>query len=133
MKILLDTNILYSLLRFPEGKVSDVINKLINDQEVEIFVSDYCIEELHSVISRKRPGDGILMAPFLANIYRFVSVITTPNITIYKDELQKVRDEKDRPILLAALYSGADIILTGDKDLLDADIDYPKIMSPSEF
>ena len=60
-------------------------------------------------------------------------MISTPITDSYESELQKVRDEKDRPILLAALYSGADIILTGDKDLLDADIDYPKIMSPSEF
>ena len=40
---------------------------------------------------------------------------------------------KDRPILRAAIYAGADILLTGDKDFLEAGIDYPKCLSPAEF
>ena len=33
------------------------------------------------------------------------------------DELHRKFDEKDRPILRAALDAGADFLLTGDKDL----------------
>ena len=40
---------------------------------------------------------------------------------------------KDRPILRAAIYAGADILLTGDKDFLEAGIDYPKCLAPAEF
>ena len=45
-----------------------------------------------------------------------------------KTELS-IRDEKDIQVLSDALYHNADIILTGDKDFLEADIERPMIYS----
>lgn len=39
----------------------------------------------------------------------------------------------DRPILRAAIYANADVILTGDKDFLEADISCPQILTAAEF
>ena len=39
----------------------------------------------------------------------------------------------DRPILRAAIYANADVILTGDKDFLEADISRPQILTAAEF
>ena len=47
----------------------------------------------------------------------------------------EIRDVKDRPILRAAIFANADILLTGDKDFLDAraKIEKPKIMSVDDL
>ena len=45
----------------------------------------------------------------------------------------KIRDVMDRPILRAAIYANADVILTGDKDFLEADISCPQILTAAEF
>ncbi len=39
----------------------------------------------------------------------------------------------DRPILRAAIYANADILLTGDKDFLESGLQYPKIVTVSDF
>lgn len=44
-----------------------------------------------------------------------------------------IRDAKDQPILNAAIVYGVDIILTGDKDFLSLDMEYPKTMAPHQF
>ena len=46
---------------------------------------------------------------------------------------EKIRDVKDRPILRTALAWNMDIIVTGDKDFLEADLDYHLVITPSEF
>ena len=45
----------------------------------------------------------------------------------------KIRDINDRPILRAAINSGADILLTGDKDFIESGIYKPKVMTAAEF
>ena len=45
----------------------------------------------------------------------------------------KIRDVNDRPILRAAIEAHADILLTGDKDFLEAGLDNPLILTPAEF
>lgn len=44
-----------------------------------------------------------------------------------------MRDEKDQPILNAAILYDVDIILTGDKDFLSLDMDHPKCMTVAQF
>lgn len=46
---------------------------------------------------------------------------------------KQIRDVADRTLFRAAFVAGADIIVTGDKDLLESGIDDPKIMTPAEF
>lgn len=56
-------------------------------------------------------------------------------VSEYVDEefLGQLRDAKDIPVLSDAIYHGADILLTGDKDFLEADIETPQIISPAEL
>lgn len=42
-----------------------------------------------------------------------------------------IRDKKDVPVLSDALFHNADIILTGDKDFLESDVEKPLIFSPT--
>jgi predicted nucleic acid-binding protein len=44
-----------------------------------------------------------------------------------------LRDAADYPILLSAILADADILITGDHDFDDAEVDRPEIMAISEF
>ena len=93
--------------------------------------SDYVIEELRRKFSEKFPGHMTELEGFLYNALSVIDVIRTPDETVEKEKV--IRDVKDRPILRAALDAGADLLLTGDKDFLDAAIDDPRITSVAAF
>jgi len=44
-------------------------------------------------------------------------------------KLGDLRDKKDIPILSDAIHHGMDVILTGDKDFLEADLEKPLALS----
>ncbi len=46
---------------------------------------------------------------------------------------KKIRDAKDYPVLYTAIIENVDILITGDKDFADIDIEKPEIMTPAEF
>ena len=60
-----------------------------------------------------------------------LEVVPTP-IEEHSSE-EKIRDVNDRPILRAAIYAKADILLTGDKDFLEAGLHNPQIMTAADF
>jgi len=60
-----------------------------------------------------------------------LQLIETP-VDEFEQE-KSIRDVKDRPILRAAINVGVDILLTGDKDFLEADIDKPKTITAADF
>ena len=50
-----------------------------------------------------------------------------------EDGLFDIRDVKDYPVLYTAIIEDVDILITGDKDFRDIDIEKPEIMTPAEF
>lgn len=60
-----------------------------------------------------------------------VELVSTPNK--YIDAEDNIRDPDDRTIYRAAIKAKADIILTGDKDLLESGITSPQIITAREF
>ncbi len=44
-----------------------------------------------------------------------------------------IRDDKDKPILASAIIENVDVLISGDKDFNDIEIDRPEILTPSEF
>jgi len=51
----------------------------------------------------------------------------------FDTELFHIRDMKDYPVLYTAIIEDIDILITGDKDFSDIEIDKPEIMTPGEF
>lgn len=71
------------------------------------------------------------VARSLYNALQTIAIVPTP-----PDETESekgIRDIKDRPILRAAIASGVDYLLTGDKDFLEAGIDKPIIINSTDF
>lgn len=122
MKIMLDTNVLISALIFG-GKTGKLLDKLMQSEH-ELLVTDYVNQEfkdkLHIKWSEKANKIYIL--------YRSLNLSFCKSTT---QRLGVVRDEKDVPVLNDALYHHVDLILTGDKDFLEANLEKPLIFSPT--
>ena len=48
-------------------------------------------------------------------------------------EMFMIRYVKDYPVLYTAVIEDVDILITGDKDFADINIEKPEILTPTEF
>ena len=130
MKVLFDTNVLISAALNPAGVPCQAIITA-NSGDYEGYVCQYSISELDEKIKVKFPQKANAWNAFFNELYKILAVLptTTRRITLEN----KIRDINDRPILRAAVAGKIDIIVTGDKDFLEAGIDYPMVMTPTEF
>ena len=103
-RVFLDANILYSAAYGSDAG----LKRLWNLKKAVLLTSDYAIAEARRNLAQDRP-------PALDRLEHLVAdlVTTSPmqNVRLPSD----IRlDEKDRPILLAAIDCKADYLLTGD-------------------
>lgn len=97
--------------------------------EHQLVLSSYIVEELKDVVSRKFPDKVGVVDTLLAKMnYEYVY---TPDIL--DETLFEIRDVKDYPVLYTAVLEDVDILVTGDNDFSDVDVDKPEILTPAEF
>ena len=124
MRVLVDTNILFSALLFPQSVPAQALMRVIDEHE--LVLCDRNITELRDILQRKAPA----FLPDAEVLFAELSYELIPAVT-YAEKL--IRDAKDQPILNAAIVFGVDIILTGDKDFLSLDMEHPRCMTATEF
>lgn len=124
MRVLIDTNILFSALLLPGSKPAKAL--LYISENHEMVLCDRNISELRDILNRKAPKCLPDAEVLLAELpYELIPAV---------DHAEKlIRDPKDQPILNAAIVSDVDVILTGDKDFLCLAIEKPKCMSVTQF
>lgn len=130
IKVLIDTNIMISAALSDKGTPYAAYMKAVT-YPYKGVICDQNIDELRKVFNRKFPSKVYLLDSFLAIALTVLQLIETP-VDEFEQE-KSIRDVKDRPILRAAINAGVDILLTGDKDFLEADIEKPKTMTAAEF
>lgn len=129
-KVLIDTNILISAALSNKDTPYRAYMKAVSFPYRGV-ICDQNIDELRTVFNRKFPAKLQLLDSFLAYALPSLHLIETP---IDETEQESaIRDVKDRPILRAAVSANVDILLTGDKDFLEADIEKPVTMTAAEF
>ena len=122
MRVLIDTNILVSAFVFG-GKTRKILESLFEKRH-EILVSQYVDSEFKAKLKQKWPDKAEIVYALYHKL-PFVFCKSTNQV------LGKVRDKKDIPVLSDALFNNADVLLTGDKDFLESDIEKPLILSPN--
>ena len=127
MRIMLDTNILISMLFFPREQFRKTLDYITRNHK--LVLSSFVIDELFAVTERKFPSKKYIVDSFLSNL-TYELVYTPHNIP---GNLFEIRDINDYPVLYTAIIENIDIFITGDKDFLDVDIEMPKIMTLIEF
>lgn len=128
MRVMLDTNVLISILIF-NGRELKILLKQITDN-YKLVLSSYVLDELKEVIKRKFDNKLYDLEVFLYNLP--FEVYYTPQ-NIINEEIVKIRDIKDIPVLYSAIMSNVDVFITGDKDFENIDIEKPEILTPSDF
>ena len=111
MKVFLDTNVLVSGFA-TRGLCADVIRLVL--AEHELITADVVLTELKRVLKHKihLPGEQI------QEILAFLESQTVQPKPISPSSIP-VRDEDDQWVLASALAAKAEVLVTGDKDLLD--------------
>ena len=128
MKVFIDTNILISSILFPKGKVAAVFQHILEVHD--LIISSYTIAECEKVFEKKFPDKKEDLNIFIKNIsYEYYE---TPDIIDYK-KYPEIRDKNNLPILVSAILSDADILITGDKDFEEISIKKPLIFTPNQY
>ena len=111
MRVFCDTNVLVSAFT-TRGLGADIFP--LAASEHKFITSEVVIEELRRVLSEKfkMPQQEVLDAEkFLRRFHVEPTPDSAPEV--------EIRDPDDRWILAAALNSDADVLVTGDRDLLE--------------
>lgn len=127
MRVMLDTNVLLSALLFPGARINQMMQSIF--EEHRLVLSSFVVEELTYVVKRKFPKKLQAVDSFLAAM-SFELVYTPQEI---EPGLFEIRDAKDYPVLYTAIREDVDVLITGDKDFSDVDVEHPEILTPAQF
>ncbi|HEY4304679.1 MAG TPA: putative toxin-antitoxin system toxin component, PIN family [Gemmatimonadaceae bacterium] len=126
MRVCLDTNVLVAAFA-TRGLCADVLRTVL--AEHDLVIGDVILAELRRVLSTKFkvPADRLdavdaVFAPF--------PVIPKPD----EPATSAIRDAADRWIVATAVAGNADVLVTGDRDLLDVQAQLPiRTLDPRAF
>ncbi len=124
MRILADTNILFSAILFPESTPAKALECVLKYHKA--VLCDQNITELREIVNRKAPH-------LKEDTETFLKKLDFEEISAEEYVADPIRDVTDEPILNAAVQENIDIILTGDKDFLSVNIEHPKCMTAAQF
>jgi uncharacterized protein len=133
LRVVLDTNVLLSGIAYP-ASVPGKILAAWRHGSVDVLLSAYILDELQRVLPRLANRHGLTAEEIddLVDVLSIQAEVIEPLPGVEPD----LRDVDDQPVLgtlLAAIKtSGADYLITGDKDLLAMAERYP-IVTPARF
>lgn len=126
MKIFLDTNVLASAAA-TRGLCADVLREVFASHD--LFISDQVLNELRRVLKLKFGVGQDLIDDFI-QLLQQDSALAKPS-QVPKVKLQ---DTEDLTILAAAITAGAEVLITGDKELLNLGrVENLEILNPRQF
>ena len=111
MIVTFDTNILVSGFTRPEGRASQAMVNITLRHD-DLFISQPIIEELLRVLDNKFTWSAAALASVNEWIARNCQVATP------METLSALADEPDNRILECAVAADADLIVTGDRQML---------------
>lgn len=130
MRVLIDTNVLISAALGANGVPFRAYVKAASYPNHGL-ICEQNVDEMKRIFNKKFPTRLAALDKFLSIALLTLELIPIPT----KEDVSEtqIRDVNDRPILRAAIEAKADVLLTGDKDFLESDVENPKIMTPAEF
>ncbi len=133
LRVVLDTNVLLSGIAYPASVPGRILTAWRHGS-VEVLLSAFILDELRRVLPRLAQRHGLTAAEIddLVDALSIQAELVEP----VPGTDPELRDADDQPVLatlLAAIAtSGADYLITGDKDLLALALRYP-IITPAKF
>ena len=112
-RIVVDTNALISRLLLPTSVPSQAVRKAV--EEAQLLVSEATLEELADVLSRAKFDPYITIEErqeYLRRLGRIAEMVPIVHV------IRACRDPEDDKFLELAVNGAADLMVTGDDDLL---------------
>ena len=126
MRVFLDTNVLAAAFT-TRGLCADVVRYVL--AEHQLITGDVILDELHDVLSHRFKLPASTTKDIL-DLLRSQEVVARPK----KPGSTPIRDPDDAWVLASAIEGRCDVLVTGDRDLLDiADAAPLPILSPRGF
>ncbi len=128
MKVFLDTNVLISA--FASKKVCfEVLQKAI--EEYELVVGEVVLKEMKKILGKKIKLDRAEISEVLSFLSQF-QIEPKPQKVL---SAIAIADPDDAWVLASAIASGANVLVTGDKDLLSIarELTEITILAPRQF
>ena len=126
MKVALDTNVLVSAFA-TRGLCADILHVVL--AEHQLVVGTTVLDELHRTLRKKLSVPADTVDEITAFLRREGTVVAqAPPLEI------KLRDKSDLAVLAEAVGGNADVLVTGDRDLLEVADSAPlPILTPRGF
>ena len=134
MRLVLDTDVMVSGLLYPAGPPSRLV-KAWRAGEFELVISDFLIDELTRIwahLAQRLKASPNDLADFLDTIALRAELLRIDAVMVAQASTAGLRDPNDLPVLALLIGSGADYLVSGDKDLLSLADAYP-ILTPADF
>ncbi len=112
MRVVFDTNIFVSAFALPGSRADTALKRVIDDID-QLVVSKAIIDELLTVLARKFSRD----ADELAHVAVFLSDLA--RVVRPRGRIDVLQDEADNRILECARTGKANLIVTGDKAMIE--------------
>ena len=134
MRVVLDTNVIVAGLAYPAGPPGRIVAAW-RSGALQVVLSAWILAECERVLPRLRPFVTLTLAEIRELVERmaFEAEVVEPDLAALAQAADaRVRDAADEPVLATLLASGADLLVTGDKDLLALSGQFA-ILTPAAF
>ena len=111
MRVVLDTNIFISAFVIPGSLVEKAILNIIEEED-SLLISAHIIDEVLSVLSSKFGRDREGLSHVAVALSELAELVKPAR------RIKLLKDEPDNRILECAIYGEADLLVTGDKKIL---------------
>jgi len=131
LRVVLDTSAILSGLLKPDGMPGRILTAW-RGAHFRLVMSEFMLAEIGEVLGRGKIGRALgwsqeKVGRFMVELRAFCEVVEPADVAI-----DYPRDPDDIPVLGTLIGSGADVLVTGDRDLLALGAQYP-IQTPAEF
>lgn len=111
MRVVFDTNIFISAFVIPGSLAEKAILKIIEEED-SLVISKDIIDEVLSVLSSKFGRDREALSHVAVTLSELAEWVKPAG------RVKVLKDESDNRILECAIYGRADLVITGDKKIL---------------
>ena len=111
MRVVFDTNIFISAFVIPGSLAEKAILKIIEEEDC-LLISVHIIDEVLSVLSSKFGRDREELSHVAVTLSELAEMVKPAR------RIKLLKDEADNRILECAIYGEADLLVTGDKEIL---------------
>ena len=111
MRVVFDTNIFISAFVIPGSLAEKAILKIIEEEDC-LLISVHIIDEVLSVLSSKFGRDREELSHVAVTLSELAEMVKPAR------RIKLLKDEADNRILECAIYGEADLLVTGNKEIL---------------